>query len=110
MNTPIYELHAALVTHIDALSNRLADETDLDLAQGIATEIDEATHRLRMVGRQLFTEHTNTIAEKIDTIKAAANEAAQRLESIDTLRDLVRLSTGVLTLVDAVVDEIKALP
>ena len=107
MNESIKALHAALVAQVDALSARLATETDPALARAIADEIAETTHRLTLVGRQLFAETTASIDSKIERIEEAAGEARDKLDEIETVRDLIRLSPGLLKLVDGVIDAVK---
>jgi hypothetical protein len=109
INPDLDSVHDALVDQVNALSEKLGDTSDPDLAQAIVTEMREVTHRVDIVQSLLFTAASNKIASRAADVKTASNDLTKSLDQITGVTSFVKDVTTFLTIVDKAIDLAKVL-
>jgi hypothetical protein len=108
-NKSLQSLHNLLLRQALALSHRLDDETNVDVARGILREQQEFVHRINLVAGLLFVKQTQAVTQKVKGVNAASRQLTKALKSAGELTSIIAASTAVLAIVDEVVDLAKVI-
>ena len=109
INLETKQLHQSLIAQHQALSNRLSTVTSVDDADAILREMQEINFRVMISGSLLFKQTTTQIDKDLRSVMAASAALETAIAQADKIKDIIKVTSKFLGLVDKVLDRIKLL-
>jgi hypothetical protein len=106
-NQTIIALYKTLLAQQQALSERIQNTTDPDLADAISTEIYEVMHRIVLTQNLLFQADFASLQSSVKSVQTASEKLQTALGKVNKAADVVNAVSRFLTYVDKAIDLAK---
>lgn len=107
INPDFKAVHAELIAYAHELDDAVGRAKTSKEVNAILDELDEVTARIVSVGRQLFTQQTESISKACADVIVQAEAAKKAARQIDDLVSFIKGTTQFLAVVDKLVDTAK---